>query len=205
MIMRLLHTSALAILFAASACGPANEGLESVHQPIVQRADYEYDLRPADFMEAGSPSLARIDDWFDQASLRFGDRLSFDPATAPYVSEMIAQVASDRGIGIVRQPGIGAGAPPGTIRLVVSRTRATVSGCPDWSSETSTLSNYGCAVNGNLATMVADPNDLIRGRAAQGADPADAVKSVGAWRNRVLTGWTEVAGDPSASGSGKKK
>ena len=54
--------------------------------------------------------------------------------------------------------------------MVVSRTRAEVPDCPNWSVPSQpnynnrTMSNFGCAVNSNLAAMVANPEDLIHGR-----------------------------------------
>src|SRR3546814_17194182 len=57
--------------------------------------------------------------------------------------------------------------PGGTVRIVVSRSVASVPGCPDWRDTQEadlnggTSSNYGCAVNSNLAAMVANPQDLV--------------------------------------------
>ena len=41
--------------------------------------------------------------------------------------------------------------------------------CPDWADTSDASSaglspNYGCSTKGNLAAMVADPEDLIKGR-----------------------------------------
>ncbi|GAA3250424.1 hypothetical protein GCM10020258_05270 [Sphingomonas yabuuchiae] len=53
--------------------------------------------------------------------------------------------------------------------MVVTRARATVPGCPDLRSDTAldwdgkTSSNHGCAINRNLAAMVANPTDLVQG------------------------------------------
>ena len=46
-------------------------------------------------------------------------------------------------------------------------------GCPAWGdpgieSPVRTGTNYGCATNSNLAAMIANPDDLIRGREASG-------------------------------------
>jgi pilus assembly protein CpaD len=55
----------------------------------------------------------------------------------------------------------------GTVRVVVSRTRASVPGCPNWSDpaqpnyQNRMMSNFGCGVNSNLAAMVANPTDLV--------------------------------------------
>jgi pilus assembly protein CpaD len=72
---------------------------------------------------------------------------------------------------LVDTPPVTAGnVAPGTVRVVVSRSTASVPSCPDWSKTTeanynsSNHSNYGCASNSNLAAMIADPEDLVRGQ-----------------------------------------
>ncbi len=52
---------------------------------------------------------------------------------------------------------------------VVTGGKASVPHCPNWveagrDSAALTDPNYGCATNGNLAAMVADPQDLVQGR-----------------------------------------
>ena len=62
----------------------------------------------------------------------------------------------------------------GTARIVITRSTATVPGCPDWSARSDSnlrnaaSSNYGCATNGNLAAMVADPEHLLKGANSAG-------------------------------------
>ena len=59
---------------------------------------------------------------------------------------------------------------PGTVRVVVSRRRATVPNCPNWSlpSEPNfgnrNMPNFGCGVNSDLAMQVANPEDLVHGQ-----------------------------------------
>src|SRR3546814_4970083 len=62
---------------------------------------------------------------------------------------------------------------------------ASVPNCPDFSREGnhefegSMTSNFGCAVNSNLAAMVARPQDLVRGQpGAPSVDPATATKAI---------------------------
>ena len=64
---------------------------------------------------------------------------------------------------MILQPGapVTAGAvAPGSVRVIVSRTRAEVPGCPNWSQPSQpnynnqTMSNFGCGVNSNLAMTV---------------------------------------------------
>ena len=78
--------------------------------------------------------------------------------------------------------------------VVVGKT-ASVPGCPDWSDVLAhsrpfegMASNYGCATNSNLAAMVADPADLLRGREAEGSAAETATRAIKAWRETQPTG-----------------
>src|SRR5690606_28670750 len=90
--------------------------------------------------------------------------------------------------------------PQGSLRVVITRASAYVPGCPDWSSKSSinfnnaTSSNYGCATNSNLAAMVADPNDLIKGATNERYDPASATKPIRTFREKAPTGAGELRG-----------
>jgi pilus assembly protein CpaD len=90
--------------------------------------------------------------------------------------------AGDRGLVSPHQP-------------VISAAGATVANCPDWSDKDLPMSegqssNYGCAAALNLAAMIADPNDLVRGRSdtATGTDPALAMRALKSWRDTGQTG-----------------
>ena len=51
------------------------------------------------------------------------------------------------------------------------------------------MSNMGCAVNSNLAAMVANPEDLIHGREGSGVgDTLTSTKAVDAYRKAPPTG-----------------
>ena len=99
------------------------------------------------------------------------------------------------------QPGapVTAGAvPAGSVRVVVARRRAEVPGCPNWNTPAQpnynnrTMSNFGCGVSTNLAAMVADPQDLIHGRAGDPASDAVAgAKAILMYRGWPLTGVIE--------------
>lgn len=80
-------------------------------------------------------------------------------------------------------------------RPVVANGTASVPGCPDWSqgqvvpSAGAAGRNFGCATAANLAAMVADPQDLARGRdAGPASDPRVTVKALKAWRDARTTG-----------------
>lgn len=78
---------------------------------------------------------------------------------------------------------------------VVAGNAATVAGCPDWTDAASLLSagatarNYGCASATNLAAMIADPADLVRGRTGDaGTDGRVSVKAIKVWRDMTPSG-----------------
>jgi pilus assembly protein CpaD len=179
-----------------SACGTVNRGLESVHQPVVQRSDYVIDLASAnDGLAPGEGE--RLEGWFRSIGLAYGDRIAVDdPSGLGAARGDVATLLYPRGMMVTKGAPITAGAiPAGTVRVVVSRSTATVSGCPDWSRPAapemvgSTMSNYGCANNAALAAMVADPLDLVQGRALDGAiDATSSSKAIQSFRNRAPTG-----------------
>jgi pilus assembly protein CpaD len=162
---------------ALGACnGPVNRTVNSVHQPVVERSQFVIDLN------AGPGGLAageqvRLTQWMQALEVGYGDRVAVDAATGQASAATraeIAAVAERRGLLLADYaPVTGQPYAPGTVRVVVSRSRATVPGCPDWRTTShtdftnSTHSNFGCAVNSNLAAMVADPEDLLSGREAE--------------------------------------
>jgi pilus assembly protein CpaD len=130
--------------------------------------------------------------------LSFGDKVAIDDPSheAGKARGDIAGVVAGYGLLLSSETPITAAAvTPGSIRVVISRMRAGVPGCPDYSRNSSnefdsnTSSNQGCAVNTNLAAMVARPEDLVHGRSSQqGEDPAVSSKAIGVYRKAVPTG-----------------
>lgn len=199
-----------AALFAATAlltaCGPGTNGLtavsnpslSSVNQPVVQRTDYVLDLSSSG-SGIGPAEQERLASWFDSLQLGYGDRIWVDQSGGyadPQSRQDIAAVAGEYGLLLNEGAPVTAGAvQPGSVRVIVSRTVATVPGCPIWEDEVvgapeNTSTNYGCATNGNLAAMIADPNDLVLGRTGVGGgDPTESTKSIKSYRNRVQTGF----------------
>lgn len=197
--MRSLSALALIATAALAGCGgTVNRSLESVHQPVVSRTDYVFDV-PAPGVQFASVDQQRLTDWFDSLQLSYGDRVSVDAqgyGDAP--REAVAAVAARYGLLVDATAPVTAGAvPPGSVRVVVSRTAAFVPGCPDWSRPSNAnftgdrTSNYGCATNTNLAAMIADPRDLVAGRGvAANARPDGAVssKAIRTYRGQQPTG-----------------
>ncbi|MDB5690319.1 MAG: hypothetical protein JWL91_2195 [Sphingomonas bacterium] len=194
---RLTPTFALIALgLTLAACGPVNRGLESVNQPLVTRTDYIFDVR-AGMDGLGEGEGQRLAGWFDSLQLGYGDHVSVDdPAGSPPVRDGVARIAARYGLLLAAAPPIvGPVAEPGSARVIVSRSTAAVDNCPNWSRKSqpefaaSTMSNYGCATNGNLAAMVADPQDLIQGRSGDaGSDARTAVKAIRTFRDAEPTG-----------------
>lgn len=154
--------------------GSFNRSMDSIRQPVVSYTSYTYDIQVGG-EGALSPSEARrLEGWLASIGIAYGDRISVASDAAYYgpgVRDGIANVVARHGLLIEEDDAVAAGvAPDGAVRLVVRRASASVPGCPDWSDKQETTGmgntsrNYGCAVNGNLAAMVANPEDLVRGQ-----------------------------------------
>jgi pilus assembly protein CpaD len=178
--------------------GTPNRGLESVHQPVVSRADYVFDFA-SDGSAVNPDDTTRLSGWFDSLKIGYGDRISIDPNGAGDVSgarQIVGTLAARRGLLLEPAYPITQGQiPAGYVRVIVSRMTADVPGCPDQSRVDAVnygnhmSSSYGCAVNTNLARMVADPLDLLEGRQSDGAgDSATSAKAIKTHRERANTG-----------------
>jgi len=192
----------IAILLLASAIAGCtthtdqpSRGLMAVNQPVVTRSDYAVDLSAPD----GSLSpgeQARLDAWYTSLGLGYGDLVLVDGSYAEAARADVARVTGKYGLLVTRGAPVTAGnIQPGTVRVVVSRTRATVPGCPNWDRPASPdfdnqqMSNYGCAISGNFAAMVAHPGDLVHGREGEAlVDGLTASKAIQAYRTAKPTG-----------------
>ena len=184
-------------LMLGGCMGTENRGLESVHQPVVSRADYALDLgTSAGGLAQGE--ARRLAGWMNTMRVGYGDRVAIDdPAgEAPMARAEVADVVAGYGLLLSADtPVTQAPVSPGAIRIVVTRMRADVRGCPDWSRDASndisshTSSNYGCAMNTNLAAMIARPEDLVRGSAvSETNDPASSFKAIDSYRKAIPSG-----------------
>ena len=194
------HFALLAVATALAGCQTdrpteAMRGVEAVNVPVVSRADYALDLS-APGGSLPSAEAGRLDGWFRSLQLGYGDRIFVDGPNAYEAKADVARVAGQYGMLVSSGSPVTEGAiQPGTVRVVVSRTRASVPGCPNWSVpsqpnlENATSSNFGCSVNGNLAAMIANPEDLVYGREGSGVvDSVTATKAVESYRKAAPTG-----------------
>jgi pilus assembly protein CpaD len=190
----------LALATALAGCvtpDPASRGVASVNVPVVSRADYAFDLA-APGGSLPSSEAARLDAWFRSLQLGYGDSVYVDGPDAYAARNDVARIAGQYGILVNNGSPVTAGEiQPGNVRVVVSRTRASVPNCPNWSVpsqpnlQNATMSNFGCAVNQNLASMVANPEDLVHGREGTGVlDSLTATKAVESYRKAKPTGDT---------------
>lgn len=189
---------ALAVGLVLSGCGgmPTNRSLYSVNQPVVERANYTMDVATG----AGGLSISeqrRLAGWFEAMDLGYGDRVSVDdPLDSPATMAAVEALTARYGILVSDTAPTTAGyVDAGTARVVITRSTANVPGCPDWSAKSdgnllnATSSNYGCATNGNLAAMVANPEHLIHG--ADGGSTTvvmSSTKAISTYREQEPTG-----------------
>jgi len=187
----------IAALTAAACTGTQNRGLESVHQPVVSRNDYVFDV--ATTRSGLAPGEAqRLAGWMAALRLGYGDHVAIDDPNgyAPAAHDQVATQVARYGLLLSDDaPMTDAPPAPGMLRVVVSRMKATVPGCPDFSRvsqpnyENQTGSNQGCAINSNLAAMVANPMDLVRGQSGSGmTDTFAASKAIDTFRKAAPTG-----------------
>ena len=188
----------LASVFAGGTPALADEparGLKAVNQPVVTRTDFAMDLATPDGGVAATEQ-ARLDGWFAGLGLGYGDRVYVDGDYARGAGADVARVAGRYGMMVsAGSPVTGGAIQPGTVRVVVSHTRATVPGCPNWDRPASPdfknrqMPNFGCGVSSNMAAMVADPQDLIYGReSGPVVDALTATKAIGSYRSAKPTG-----------------
>jgi pilus assembly protein CpaD len=172
-----------------------DRGVEAVNVPVVTRADYVFDA-PAFGGSLGPSEKARLDAWFRGLDLSYGDSIYVDAPYADAARYDVAQVAGNYGMMVLPGSPVTAGAvPQGMVRVIVSRSRAEVPNCPNWSSPSQpnynnrTMSNFGCGVKSDLAAMVANPEDLIHGRESTDLGNNTAgTKAVNLYRSAPPTG-----------------
>lgn len=203
---------AISLGLGLSACGGMlqqdnNYSLNSVNQPVVERSNYVLDLRTsATGLE--TTEQARLSDWFEMLDLGYGDRVAIDTAVSnPAVQEDVAAVAGRYGILVTNGAPVTQGyVDPGSVRVVVTRSTAHVPGCPDWSEGygfhrgNHTSDGFGCAVNGNIAAMIADPEHLLEGAKGSGETVVmSSNRAIESYRDQEPTG---SGGLPQVSSQG---
>jgi pilus assembly protein CpaD len=202
---------ALALGLGLAGCGgmPENTSLYSVRQPVVERTNMVLDVTTT---SAGLPisEQQRLNGWFETMNLRYGDRIAVEnPSQNPAVTAAVRDIAARYGLLISDTAPVTPGfVQPGQARVVITRSKASVPGCPDWSAQSDmnytngTSPNFGCAVNSNVAAMVADPQDLLEGKKGSGETViATSNKAISTYRELDPTGKAGLK-EATTSGSG---
>lgn len=184
-------------LLVAGCNGTVNRGLDSVHQPVVSRTDYVFDV-VTDGSQVSPAEMQRLIGWMAALRVGYGDRIAVDDPSgaADGVRAQIGALTARYGLFLEDNAPITAAAmTPGTVRVVVTRAVASVPECPDYSRNGTaefngnSTSNRGCAINSNLAAMIARPEDLVRGRPGSGtSDPVTSGRAVQTLRRTITTG-----------------
>ena len=196
---KLTGSLAVSLSLVLGACGgfpTENRSLYSARQPVVERTNFTLDVNTVGDGLAVSEQQ-RVSGWFEAMGLGYGDRVSLDDPTAnPALKDDLAALAGRHGLLVTEGSPVTAGyVEPGQARIVVTRSTASVPGCPDWSAKNeaneynATYPGYGCAVNGNLAAMVANPEDLISGQQGTGQTVVTtSTKAIRSYREKAPTG-----------------
>ena len=185
---------ALALGLSLASCGgmPTNNTLYSTKQPVVKRDSFSMDV---DTISSGLPvtEQARLNGWFEAMDLRYGDRVAVeDPGSNPAVTNAVNELAGRYGLIVSDTAPTTAGfLQPGQARVVITRSSAEVPGCPDWSAKSdmnylnATSPGYGCSINGNMAAMIADSQDLLEGKKGNTEDIVNTgSRAINAYRQR---------------------
>ena len=173
----------VALASSLAACNTPDlpdKGVAAVNIPVVTSADYVFDAAAPDgALAAGETD--RLNGWFQGLGVGYGDTIYVDGPYADAARGQVAAIAGQYGMMVSAGAPVTTGAvQPGTVRVVVSRRRAEVPGCPNWSLpsqpnyDNRNMSNFGCGVNSNIAAMVANPEDLVHGREDAGTSNVNA-------------------------------
>jgi pilus assembly protein CpaD len=190
----------IALTSALTACNLPDipdKGVSAVNVPVVTSADYVFDASaPGGALAPGESD--RLNGWFQGLGLGYGDTIYVDGAYSAAARGQVAAIAGQYGMMVSSGAPVTSGiVQPDNVRVVVSRRRAVVPGCPNWSVpaqpnyDNRSMSNFGCGVNSNFAMQVANPVDLVQGQ--DGPSAVDAIagaKAIAMYRNWPLTAIT---------------
>jgi len=205
----LLRSVALATALAAAACSPSTLTAQQTEVPKQIKLTYSVLSWPVQF-EPDSATLSggqaqALSNFLSTARTGDEDQVSIDAAPGPYSAD--ASLAAQRQASVdlilrslqmspstlvassVQGSAATSSEAPAADVVVVNIGRYIVSGprCPDWTKPeaddfSNTLtSNFGCADLTNLAGMIANPGDLLRGSTMGPADGDFAADGVEAY------------------------
>ena len=209
-------TAALALAMAVtlSACSvnvPENRMLNSVNQPVVERDRYVFDIETLPGGGLSVPEQKRLAGWFETLGLKYGDRIALDdPLQSKATIAAVDGVAGRWGMFVDGPAPVTPGyVAAGSARIVVTRATASVPGCPNWTAKSDfsmsnrTSTNFGCAINGNLAAMVADKEHLVEGATGTGETVVmSGTKAIDSYRAARPSGENGLKNNMTSNASG---
>ncbi|MHA1598567.1 MAG: CpaD family pilus assembly protein [Alphaproteobacteria bacterium] len=180
-----------AITLAGCASKPIAESI-SMSEPkraTASEVQYSHDVRFAGLGLSGD-ERERLEGFLAQINLRRSDGVYLVAGSRSANGKvLLGDYLTGRGVSIrSRRSDFGLKIPTAdAVSIVVRRYVATLPGCPDWSGELTSYnntpsSNWGCATATNLGLMVAEPQDLVRGRDPGYADGEAAARSIDRYR-----------------------
>ena len=205
MMSSMLRISSLLLLLGASACTTPSPSLwseaDARRQIEVRHIQLAHDVAFA----SGSAELTaaeskRLEDFIARQHVGYGDVVEIqvprdearlETRRAAAVGERLARA----GIGAERS----ALASPSGVRVTVGRSVAIPPACPDWRKaandgdpSNTPMSNLGCANMRNLGLMIADPSELIVGRASGAGAGEPLAAGVQRYRTGKVTPFNDV-------------
>ncbi len=182
------------------ACTPQAaqwSGAESSKEIKVEWVNFRHDVSfttgqaaPSDF------ERARFQSFLAQMRMTPSSRVAVaaaeGPLAAPRAEAIRALLAEQRIESMSLARGSLDDLGPGSVAVIVGRYVATPPNCPDWRKpanqnfQNSPSSNFGCANAVNLALMVEDPADLLRGRPLGPGDAAGLVHGIQRYRSNLV-------------------
>lgn len=188
------HLLMLAGIVALGGCeiDQHMENFSNVHEPhpaTASQVQYSHDVR-FDGAVFAIDERERLEGFLGQINLRQSDGVYLVAGSRAVDRKLLlGDYLSSRGIAIKsRRSDFGMRIPDSdAVSIVVRRYVVTLPACPDWSGELTTYnnvptSNWGCATSTNLGLMVAEPEDLVRGRNPGLADGEAAARSIDLYR-----------------------
>jgi pilus assembly protein CpaD len=185
-----LYPVAVPLMLALAACATDYSKSEAPNNLRVDSAETRVDLRFA----PGSARLAQPDairELVAAGRIRPADRVTIASAGPSGLAQQRNAVISREllAYGIVADALPLETVPANHAILGIGRYTVTLPPCPNWSSPPNAAytnahtSNWGCAEATNLGLMVADPADLVSGRALAPADGMPVVTAVQRYLN----------------------
>ncbi len=212
----LRSTAILAGLFLG-ACGnmyPELRDYEAVPK-IVTAQEYTYGtdaVFPANHAALSNEEETRLANYIQRMAIGKHDRVNLvvyeNGEMTPVIEGRIRSIQTildQQNVqlaGITWSPKI-TGEDVDRVRVLVDRYLVTLPGCPDWTKsswgtfDNQVHSNWGCATAMNLGAMMAEPHDLIAGRADNYTDGVYALQSI----QRYQTGTTKATEAQATSDS----